>query len=108
MRARQRRCLRFGPEVDGSIEVGGSLPVVDGRRLQQLVQAVADRSYRAAKDTHDRRALADSPQQRMCDALIVVADAAQARESGGRGSGLPVSGAAAQVSVIIEGVRWFV
>jgi hypothetical protein len=101
VRARQRRCLRFGPELDGSIEVSGSVPVVDGRRLQQLVQAVADRSYRAAKDTHDRRALADTPQQRMCDALLVVADAAQARENGARGNGLPVNGSAAQLSVII-------
>lgn len=49
-RAATRRCLRFGPETDGSIDFSGSLPVLDGRRLQQLVQAIADRAYRTAKD----------------------------------------------------------
>src|SRR5665647_1260878 len=52
-RARARRCLRFGPGADGSIDFSGNLPVVDGRRLQQLVQAIADRGYRAAKDTRN-------------------------------------------------------
>jgi len=47
-RAGARRCLRFGPETDGSIDFSGSIPVLDGRRLQQLVQAIADRSYRGA------------------------------------------------------------
>ncbi|HEY5473979.1 MAG TPA: DUF222 domain-containing protein, partial [Candidatus Limnocylindrales bacterium] len=56
-RARARRCLRFGPETDGSIDFSGSLPVLDGRPLQQLVQAIADRDYRSAKDTHDRKRL---------------------------------------------------
>ena len=64
VRARSRRKLWFGSESDGSIEFGGSLPVVAGRRLQSMVQAVSDRRYRSAKDTRDRLALQETPQQR--------------------------------------------
>ena len=56
LRARYRRKLWFGPETDGSIEFGGNLPIVAARRLQGMVQAVADRRYRSAKDIHDGRA----------------------------------------------------
>src|SRR5664279_530897 len=80
-RARARRCLRFGPETDGSIDFSGSLPVLDGRRLQQLVQAIADRDYRSAKDTHDRTRLQETPQQRLADALATLVTAASAVEN---------------------------
>jgi hypothetical protein len=83
-RARARRCLRFGPETDGSIDLSGSLPVVDGRQLQQLLQAIADRGYRAAKDTRNRAALAQTPQQRLADALVTLSTTAEATERGGR------------------------
>jgi hypothetical protein len=85
VRASARRCLRFGAECDGSLEFSGSLPVVDGRRLQHLVQAIADRGYRAAKDAHDRRSLATTPQQRLADALVTVVTVGESRSSrGGR------------------------
>lgn len=100
LRARARRRLWFGPETDGSIEFGGSLPVVAGRRLQGMVQAVADRRYRAAKDTHDRRALQETPQQRAADALVGIVDAAQAVERGDAG-GAGVSSGAVQLQVLI-------
>jgi hypothetical protein len=48
-RAAARRCLRFGAESDGTVDFSGSLPVLDARRLQHLVQTIADRAYRAAK-----------------------------------------------------------
>jgi hypothetical protein len=82
-RARARRCLRFGAETDGSLDFSGSLPVLDGRRLQQVVQAIADREYRSAKDTHDRRRLLETPQQRLADALSTLVVAAQAVETAG-------------------------
>src|SRR5664280_324114 len=63
LRARSRRKLWFGTETDGSIEFGGSLPIVAGRRLQNMVQAVSDRRYRSAKDSRDRLALQETPQQ---------------------------------------------
>ncbi len=106
-RARARRCLRFGPETDGSIDFSGSLPVVDGRRLQQLVQAIADRGYRAAKDTRNRAALSQTPQQRLADALVTVSKAADAVESASPsgGSGNPtdvrVPSGGAQLMVVI-------
>ncbi|MBI4901694.1 MAG: DUF222 domain-containing protein [Actinobacteria bacterium] len=81
VRASARRCLRFGAECDGSLEFSGSLPVVDGRRLQHLVQTIADRGYRAAKDAHDRRSLAATPQQRLADALVTVVTVGEARSS---------------------------
>jgi hypothetical protein len=84
VRARARRCLRFGPETDGSIDVSGNLPVVDGRRLQQLLQAIADRSYRVAKDTRNRAACSQTPQQRLADALVTLATTAEAAERGRR------------------------
>jgi hypothetical protein len=64
LRARNRRKLWFGPETDGSIDFGGSLPIVAGRRLQSMVHAVSDRRYRSAKDTRDRLALQETPQTR--------------------------------------------
>jgi hypothetical protein len=73
--------LRFGPETDGSIEFWGNVPVVDGRRLQQLVQAIADRDYRAAKDTHDWLRLRETPQQRLADALLTLVQVAEAVEN---------------------------
>ncbi|HSN12719.1 MAG TPA: DUF222 domain-containing protein, partial [Propionibacteriaceae bacterium] len=82
VRAASRRCLRFGAECDGSLDFSGNLPIVDARRLQHLVQTVADRSYRAAKDTHNRQGLLLTPQQRLADALVVVVTAAERREDG--------------------------
>src|SRR5665647_2172860 len=80
-RARARRCLRFGPEADGSIDFSGSLPVLAGRRLQQLVQAIADRAYRTAQATRDRRRLLETPQQRLADALSTLVTVASAVEN---------------------------
>lgn len=106
-RARARRCLRFDPETDGSIDFSGNLPVVDGRRLQQLVQAIADRGYRAAKDTRNRAALSETPQQRLADALVTVISAAEAVEtpsgagSGGGRSEVRVPSGAAQLIVVV-------
>jgi hypothetical protein len=104
-RARARRCLRFGPETDGSIDFSGSLPVLDGRRLQQLVQAIADRGYRAAKDIRDRKRLQETPQQRLADALCNVVTAAGATTSTPHGtaepSGVRVPTGAAQLMVVI-------
>ncbi|MBI4900686.1 MAG: DUF222 domain-containing protein, partial [Actinobacteria bacterium] len=104
-RARARRCLRFGAEADGSVDFSGSLPVLDGRQLQQVVQAIADRDYRSAKDTHDRRRLLETPQQRLADALSTLVVAAQSVENtgsspaDGAGPGLPA--AALQVMVVV-------
>jgi hypothetical protein len=80
-RAQARRCLRFGTETDGSVDFWGTVPVVDGRRLQQLVQAIADRDYRAAKNTHDRKRLRETPQQRLADALGTLVRGAEAVEN---------------------------
>ncbi len=99
-RARSRRRLWFGPETDGSIEFGGSLPVVAGKRLQEMVQAVSDRSYRSAKDTHDRHALQETPQQRAADALVEILGVAQSPERGEATSGT-VPAASAQIQVLI-------
>ncbi|MHB1009089.1 MAG: HNH endonuclease signature motif containing protein [Propionibacteriaceae bacterium] len=100
VRARSRRRLWFGPETDGSIEFGGSLPVVAGRRLQSMVQAVSDRRYRAAKDSRDRRAMQETPQQRAADALVEILDAAAAGHSGDpQPPSIPV--ATAQLQVLI-------
>jgi hypothetical protein len=104
-RAQARRCLRFGPETDGSIDFSGSLPVLDGRRLQQVVQAIADRDYRSAKDSHDRRRLLETPQQRLASALstlvrqaaaVIDPDPSRSEETG---SGIPL--AATQLMVVI-------
>jgi len=104
-RARARRCLRFGPEGDGSIDFLGSLPVLAGRRLQQLVQAIADRDYRAAKDTRDRQRLQETPQQRLADALCILVTAAGATTSASHGttepSGVRVPTGATQLMVVI-------
>jgi len=104
-RARARRCLRFGPEIDGSIDFSGSLPVLDGRRLQQLVQSIADRDYRSAKDTYDRKRLQETPQQRLADALCTVVTAAGATTSTPHGtaepSGVRVPTGAAQLMVVV-------
>jgi len=99
-RARSRRRLWFGPETDGSIEFGGSLPVVAGRRLQGLVQTLSDRSYRSAKDTRNRLVLQDTPQQRAADALMEVVTAAEAAESGAS-TGASIPSGAAQIQVLI-------
>jgi hypothetical protein len=106
-RARARRCLRFGPETDGSIDFSGSLPVVDGRQLQQLVQRTADRAYRAAKDSHNHLGLSETPQQRLADALVVVtkavgavADGASAGASEGA-TDLPLPCSSAQLVVVV-------
>jgi hypothetical protein len=100
VRARHGRKLWFGPETDGSIDFGGNLPVIAGRRLQSMVQAVADRRYRSVKDTRDRLALQETPQQRAADALVDILDAAAAVESGvAKPSHIPAD--AAQLHVLI-------
>ncbi len=100
VRARSRRKLWFGPESDGSIEFGGSLPVVAGRRLQSIVQSVSDRRYRSANDARDRLALQETPQQRAADALVEVLEAAAAVERGeARTASIPAG--AAQLQVLI-------
>jgi len=100
VRARSRRKLWFGSESDGSIEFGGSLPVVAGRRLQGMVQAVSDRRYRSAKDMRDRLVLQETPQQRAADALVEILGAAEAAERGeARTPSIPAG--AAQLQVLI-------
>ena len=60
----------------------------------------ADRRYRTAKDTHDRLALRETPQQRAADALVDIVSAAEAVERGeATTTSLPV--AAAQLQVLI-------
>ncbi len=86
VRAAARRYVRFGAECDGSVDFSGSLPVVDARRFEHLVQSVADRSYRVAKDTHYRQGLLLTPQQRLADALVIVVTAAEGREGSGAGA----------------------
>jgi hypothetical protein len=100
-RADQRRALRFGPEIDGSIELSGNLPVADGRRLERLVQTVADRAYRAAKDNADRQSLGQTPQQRLADALVTIVTAAEAAERG-ESSLVSIPAGAAQISVLMS------
>ncbi|HEY8663359.1 MAG TPA: DUF222 domain-containing protein [Propionibacteriaceae bacterium] len=82
-RAGRRRCLRFGVPTDGSIDFRGSLPLIEGTRLKNLVDAIAARDYRAAKDATDRDRLAASPDQRLADALMTVVTAAEQQTSGG-------------------------
>lgn len=112
-RAQARRRLWFSCESDGSLEFAGSLPIVVGRQFQNLVQTLADRTYRAAKDNRDRALLMETPQQRAADALVQVVAAAEivelgesgsaSSESGTAGAGRPVSvpPGAAQVQVLI-------
>ena len=99
-RARSRRRLWFGPETDGSFDFGGSLPAVAGRRLQNLVQTLSDRAYRSAKDSRNRVALQETPQQRAADALVEIVDAGEAAESGASTSASIPAGAA-QIQVLI-------
>jgi len=101
-RAAARRCFRFGSPEDGSIEFRGSLPVVDGVRLKGLVESIAARDYRAAKDLADRAALAVTPDQRLADALMRVVGAAEGSgvESGSGGGGIPAGGA--QITVLMR------
>ena len=87
-RAAARRYFRFGAPEDGSIEVRGSLPVLDGVRLKGLVESIVARDYRSATDVADRAALATTPDQRLADALMKVVAAAQ-------GTGLRVAPAGA-------------
>ena len=103
-RASARRCLRFGAECDGSIDVTGSIPVVEARRLQHLVQTIADRNYRAAKDTRDRQALAQTPQQRLADALVALVTASEERSAGRRpgSDGDSIPRGATRISVVMS------
>jgi hypothetical protein len=99
-RASARRCLRFGVPEDGSIEFRGSLPVVDGVRLKGLVESIAARDYRAAKDVADRAALAVTPDQRLADALLKVVAAVEGAGADG-GAGVMPAGAA-QITVLMR------
>jgi hypothetical protein len=102
-RAAARRCLRFAAECDGSVDFSGSLPVLDARRLQHLVRAVADRTYRAAKDMYDRPALARTPTQRLADALVTLVNVTEGRAAGRdpRPDGSTIPGSAARINVIV-------
>jgi hypothetical protein len=97
-RAAARRYFRFGGPEDGSIEFRGSLPVVDGVRLKGLVESIAAREYRAAKDVADRAGLAVTPDQRLADALLKVVAAAEG--SGAEGAGIPAG--ATQITVLMR------
>jgi len=98
-RAASRRSLRFGVPTDGSIDFHGSLPVIEGTRLKNLVESIAARDYRGAKDRVDRDRLAVTPDQRLADALTKVVGVAL--ENGdGDGDTIPVG--AAQVTVLIR------
>ncbi len=99
-RARSRRRLWFGPETDGSLEFGGSLLVVAGRRLQNLVQTLSDRAYRSAKDSRNLLALQQTPQQRAADAFVEILDAAESVDAGATTSASIPAGAA-QIQVLI-------
>jgi hypothetical protein len=66
-----------------------------------MVQTVADRAYRAAKDNAARQSLMQTPQQRLADALVTVVTAAEATERGDPASvAVPVG--AAQISVLMS------
>jgi len=97
-RAVSRRSLRFGVPTDGSIDFHGSLPVIEGTRLKNLVESIATRDYRAAKDRVDRERLAVTPDQRLADALMRVVGVALA--NGDHGDTIPVG--AAQVTVLLR------
>src|SRR5664280_1125083 len=99
-RAVSRRSLRFGVPTDGSIDFHGSLPVIEGTRLKNLVESIATRDYRAAKDRVDRERLAVTPDQRLADALMRVVGVALANGDGGHGDTIPVG--TAQVTVLIR------
>ena len=99
-RAVSRRSLRFGVPTDGSIDFHGSLPVIEGTRLKNLVESIATRDYRAAKDRVDRERLAVTPDQRLADALMRVVGVALANGDGDHGDTIPVG--AAQVTVLIR------
>ncbi len=106
-RARNRRSLRFGIPTDGSIDIHGSLPLLEGTRLKNLVEGIAAREYRAAKDTADRTVLAATPDQRLADALMTVVEAAEAgSQTGPDGSaarpGRGIPPAAAQITVLMH------
>lgn len=99
-RAVSRRSLRFGVPTDGSIDFHGSLPVIEGTRLKNLVESIAARDYRAAKDRVDRERLAVTPDQRLADALMKVVGVALENGDGDHGETIPVG--AAQVTVLIR------
>ena len=96
-RATSRRCLRFGVPADGSIDFHGSLPVIEGTRLKNLVESIAARDYRAAKDRVDRERLAVTPDQRLADALMKVVRVALENGDGDNNHGdtIPVGAAPA-------------
>jgi hypothetical protein len=112
-RAARRRCLRFGVPTDGSIDFRGSLPLIEGTQLKNLVDAIAARDYRAAKDAIDRDRLAASPDQRLADALMTVVTAAEQQTSGGSRTDQPgvdpgdqkVSKAQKNVSIPVGGAQ---
>lgn len=53
-RARARRGLSFGPARDGSVEIRGSLPVVDAAELQTMVNAAAEQLRRDQRESRER------------------------------------------------------
>ncbi len=106
-RARQRRSLRFGIPTDGSIDIHGSLPILEGTRLKNLLEGISARDYRAAKDTADRTRLATTPDQRLADALMTVVDVAEtgnpsAPDASTARTGRGIPPAAAQITVLMQ------
>ena len=99
-RAANRRCMRFGVPADGSIDFHGSLPQIEGTRLKNLVESIATRDYRAAKDRVDRERLATTPDQRLADALTRIVGVALQKADGEQGDTIPLG--AAQVTVLIR------
>jgi hypothetical protein len=99
-RAIRRRSLRFSPPTDGSIDFHGSLPVIEGTRLKNLVDSISSRDYRKAKDHADRDRLAATPDQRLADALIKVLDAALQKGDADSGGAIPAG--SAQVTVLMR------
>jgi Domain of unknown function (DUF222) len=98
-RAVSRRSLRFGVPTDGSIDFHGSLPAIEGTRLKNLVESIAARDYRGAKDRMDRERLAVTPDQRLADALTKVVGVASQKGDGEHGS---MPSGAAQITVLIR------
>ena len=66
--------------------------------MKGLVESIAARDYRAAKDVADRAGLAVTPDQRLADALLKVVAAAEG--SGAEGAGIPAGGT--QITVLMR------
>lgn len=65
-----------------------------------MVQAVADRRYRSARDIRDRLALMETPRQRAADAFVDILEAAEVVENGAAKT-THITAGAAQIQVLI-------